>query len=309
MKIVLIVSLVIMILILALIGLYLLIGYMAYNFCLKRKGGLLKKISKNYTSHLEKVGANSEFYNENFRKIQIVSEEKLKLIGFYKDNNSQKLAILVHGYGGNHLEVSYAAQIFDRKGYDLLAIDMRSHGQSEGENLTMGLNESKDLLLWINKMLEIKGNYKIVLYGLSMGASTVCLTLGEKLPNNVVLAIEDCGYENAEREFSYVYSRRKIHAKWIFKIFTSFTKKTIGFNLKEVDIFRALKNSKVPVMFIHGDSDNFVPTEMVYNLSSQIPENRRKIYIAKDATHAMSYAVDPKKYEKEINYFLNQFYL
>lgn len=309
MKIVLYISLSIMILILIVLAIYLIIGYSAYRFSLTRKGGVIKRILKKYDSHLEKVGSNKEFFNENFSKIYIESEDKLKLCGFYKDNNSSKLAILVHGYAGDHLEVANAGEIFDRKGYDILAIDMRTHGLSEGWHLTMGKDESKDLLLWIQKMLEIKNNYKIVLYGQSMGASTVCLTLGEKIPNNVVLAIEDCGYDNADKQFAYVYSKQKFHIKLFYKIFNVFAKKTMELDLKSVDATQKLKLSKVPILFIHGDKDDFVPTQMVYNLSAQIPETRRKIYIAKDAGHVMSYAVDPKRYEREIVDFLNQYYM
>lgn len=308
MKIVLYIALAIMILILFVLAVYLVIGYTGYRFSLTRKGGVIKRIVKNYDEHLERVGSDKEFFKD-FSKIHIESEDKLKLYGFYKDNNSQKLAILVHGYAGNHLEVANAGEIFNKKGYDILAIDMRSHGESDGWHLTMGRDESKDLILWINKMLEIKNNYKIVLYGQSMGASTVCITLGEKLPNNVVLAVEDCGYDNADKQFSYVYSRTKFHVKFIYKIFSTFTKKTMGLDLKSVDATQKLKESKVPILFIHGEKDNFVPTEMVYNLSAQIPETRRKVYIAKDAEHVMSYAVDPKRYEREIFNFLNQYYM
>lgn len=307
MKVLIYILLGIMILILLALGLYLIIGYSAYKFVLKRNGGMKKRLIKNYHQHLQKVGSDEGFFDDNFQKIQIESQDKLKLFGFYKSNNSNRLAILVHGYAGDHMEVANAGQIFDKKGYDILAIDMRSHGLSEGEVFTMGKNESEDLLLWINKALEINNNYKIVLYGQSMGASTVCLTIGEKIPNNVVLAIEDCGYDNVEKQFSYVYTKQKIHFKFLFKIFSFFTKNTMELNLKSIDAISKLKQAKIPVLFIHGEKDDFVPTEMVYNLSSQIPESRRWVYIAPEAGHVMSYAVDPKKYERKINEFLSAY--
>lgn len=308
MEIVFIISLAFMIFILFVLALYLIIGYLSYKFCLTKKGGMVKKIQKNYNSYFEKIGADKAYFND-FSKINISSEDNLKLIGFYKDNGNSKLALLVHGYGRDHLELVNIAKLFENKGYDILAIDQRSHGLSEGENITMGKEESKDLLLWINKTLDIKNHYKIVLFGMSMGASTVCITTGEKLPNNVVLAIEDCGYDNAEKQLSYVYSKRKISLKFIFKIFVNFTKRTMNLDLKSIDSTNSLKNSKIPIMFIHGEKDDFVPTEMLYNMSSQVPESRRKVYIAQDATHTLSNAVNPRKYEKEIYNFLSQFYM
>lgn len=309
MKIFLIISLAIMILILLILAVYLIIGYCSFKFCFNRKGGLLKRFHKNRKQHLERMKIDEEYFKKDFQKIQINSEDGLRLIGFYKDIQSNKLAILVHGLGANHTDVSNIAKIFEKRGFDLLAIDLRCHGQSLGQNVTMGKEESKDILLWINKMIEIKQEYKIVLFGMSMGATAICLALGEKLPKNVVLAIEDSGFDNAEKQLSYVYSRRKFHTKVLFKIFCSFTKKSAGYDLKSIDATQSLKKCHIPVMFIHGEADNFVPTEMVYNLASQVPESRRRIYVASEAEHLMSYSVNENKYEKEIGQFLNQFYM
>lgn len=308
MKIVYYTALAILILVLVVLAFYLIVGYISYKFCLTRKGGMIKRIQKKYGEYLNKANIDKNYFKD-FLKLEIQSQDNLKLKGFYKDNNSSKLVILVHGYGRDHFEITNIAKMFDFRGYDILAIDQRCHGQSEGENITMGMEESKDILLWINKMLEIKSHYKIVLFGMSMGASAVCMTVGENIPNNVVLAVEDCGYDNAEKQFSYVYSKRKLHFKFIFKIFTSFTKKTIGLDLKKVDTIQKLKKSKIPIMFIHGEKDNFVPTEMVYNMSSQISESRQNIYIAKDAGHTMSSVCDMRKYEKELNNFLTKYYM
>lgn len=298
----------ILILLLLGLGIYLLIGYCLYKFCLTRKGKMVRKIQKKYAAHLNMLSISNENFKD-YKVIEIISEDKLKLKGFYKDNNFSKLAILVHGYGRDHLETGNIAQMFENKGYDILAIDMRSHGKSEGYAITMGQEESCDLLLWINKMLEFKAHYKIVLFGLSMGATTVCLTLGKNLPQNVVLAIEDCGFDNAEKELSYVYSKTKFHFKFIFKIFTKFVNKTIGLNLKSIDACQSLKNSRLPILFIHGEKDEFVPTEMVYNLSAQVPENRKSVYIALDSSHTLSSFVNKKTYEKKVYEFLDKYYM
>lgn len=302
------IALALMIVLLIGLACYLIIGYCSYTFCLTRKGKMIKKIQKKYGGYLEKINANKEYFND-FVRLQVLSQDNLKLTGFYKDNDSSKLALLVHGYGRDHKELTNIAQMFERKGFDILSIDQRCHGLSEGENITMGRDESKDILVWINKMLELKSFYKIVLFGMSMGATSVCLASGEKLPNNVVLAIEDCGFDNAEKQFSYVYSKKKFHLQIFFKIFKNFTKKTMELDLKSVDAISSLKKSKLPMMFIHGEKDDFVPTEMVFNMASQIPESRSKLFIAPQATHTMSSEVDSKLYEKELNQFLNQYYM
>lgn len=306
MQIVLFVSLAIMISILILLSFYLIIGFSVYNYYLTRNGRMVKKIQKNYKVYLDKINAEPKYF-DYFSSIQITSEDGLKLKGFYKDNNSSRLVILVHGFGRDHRELTNIAKMFEKRGYDILSIDNRSHGMSEGKNITMGKEESKDLLLWINKGLELKNNYKIVLFGMSMGASIVCITIGEKLPNNIVLAIEDCGYDNAEKQISYAYSKRKFHSKLIFKIFSSFTKKSMQLDLKSVDAISKLQKSKIPIMFIHGEKDDLVPVEMLYNMSSQIPEYRRKVYLCPEATYTMSSEVNKIQYEKQIFEFLSRF--
>lgn len=305
-----IVCLVILVLILLVLGGYILIGFISYHLCLSRNATIKKKIEKNYSTYLQSHSVDEKYFeNGGFKKLSIISEDGLKLYGFYKNNKSNKLAILVHGYGGNHNEHGNYAKYFEIRGYDILAIDMRCHGQSEGDDLTMGEKESDDLILWIKLMLELNAQYKIVLFGVSMGATTVCMACGKPLPSNVVLAVEDCGYDNAYNQFQYVYFNTKLHSKMIFKIFYNFTKKSKGFDLKKADGVSALKNAKIPVLFIHGGDDKFVPTKMVYSLSSALPQQRCQVYIAENAGHVGSYAQNPKEYESQLTKFLSKYYM
>lgn len=296
----------ILVLILIIFAGYLLIGYFSFRFVLSRNGKLKKGIECKSLHSLNLQPEIKEYFSNRFKKLEIVSNDDLKLFGFYKDNNSTKLAILVHGYGGNHFDMYSYAKIFEERDYDILSIDLRAHGISEGNYLTMGLYEHYDLLKWIEKMLSIKNNYKIVLFGISMGASTVCMTVGEHLPNNVICAIEDCGYDNANKQIKYVYSKTKL-AKLFYRIFYNYTKKTKEIDLKSIDMTEKLKKSKIPLMFIHGEKDDFVPTDMVYNLYNSIPDSRRCLYIAKDATHTKSIDVNVKEYSKRVYKFLDKY--
>ncbi len=284
------------------LALYLIIGNTLYRLILTRKGRMLKKIVKYFDCDEE-----CKIFEQDFQKINIKSEDDLNLCGFYKDNNCGRLAILLHGYGGNHTHVKKYAKYFIKRGYDILAIDQRSHGDSDGRDITMGKKECQDLLLWINKMLEIKPNYKILLFGVSMGASTVCYACGENLPNNVVIAVEDSGYDNADKELRYMFLQHKILSKLFYQIFYNYTKKTQELDLKKIDIIAKVKSSKIPMMFIHGDSDGVVPTEMVYNLSSQVPEMRRSVYIGSGSGHVGSYRENEREYEMVLGGFLSKF--
>ncbi len=299
-----IIILVLLILLLVVMGMYLLIGSITHNLVLSRKGKVKCTVERNYSNHLQGLNIDESYFDNDFETINILSEDKLNLFGFYKSKGNDKLAILAHGYGADHKEMANYAKYFESRGYDILAIDHRCHGKSEGNDLTMGVKESQDLLLWINKVLEINPRYKIVLFGHSMGASTVCLTVGKNIPSNVILAIEDCGYSNADDQFKFVYLKRKIHPKLMYKIFYNYTKKTYGFNFKDADAVAGLKKSKIPILFIHGDQDNFVPTEMVYKLFDAVSEEKRDIYIAENAGHVASYSINRKKYEQKVDKFL-----
>ena len=308
MKIFLIIILVLLALLLVLTAVYLLIGHIAFRFSLSRGGKLKKGIEIKNKLELQAKPEIREYFNsQDFKKLEITSNDDLKLYGFYKDNNQTKLAILVHGYGGSHYDMYSYSKLFETREYDIRAIDLRAHGISEGDMLTMGLYEHFDVIKWINKMLEIKSQYKIVLFGISMGASTVCMSLGELLPNNCICAIEDCGYDNANKEFMHVYSKTKLKSKFIYKIFYNYTKRTKEIDLNSIDVCEKLKKSKLPVLFIHGDKDDFVPTNMVYNLYDSLPPSRRQLYIAKDATHTKSIDVNEKEYKRQVYNFLDKY--
>ena len=297
-----------LILVLLIIAIYLIIGYSLYKSTLSKNSKMKRKIEENHKVYLKNMGIDETYFNNEFSKIYLQSFDNLKLCGFYKNKGYNKLAILIHGFGGCHLDMAEYSKLFDDKGYDILAIDLRSHGESEGDFVSLGEQEERDLQFWIEKMLEINQEYKIALFGISLGASTVCLAASNKnLSNKVVLAVEDCGFDSVDKEVSYQFGKRKFHFPVFLKIFYSYMKKTKKIDLKHNDISKALKNSKIPILFIHGDSDSFVPTEMVFNLYNSLPEHRRSVYISKGAGHIKSYRTNPSEYKAKLYGFLNEY--
>lgn len=287
--------------------LYLLIMRVCFHVAIGRKN-TIRRVNKN-VKIINKYKVDLCWWQKyHFEDFNIVSEDGLKLKGHYLDRNKDKTVILVHGYGSDYREMSNYANMFYNFGYNILSIENRGHGKSEGRYIGMGWLDRLDLLSWINFLVDKKPEQKIVLFGLSMGASTVCMALGEKLPNNVICAIEDCGYDNIYTQFEYVYhSRTKFPTKAMVKMFNRYMIRNYNFNLKEGDALSALKKCKIPVMFIHGSMDKFVPTEMVYRLADCIPHERREVMIVEGAEHAMSYPTDPNQYEHRVRKFLNKY--
>ena len=157
-------------------------------------------------------------------------------------------------------------------------------------------------------MLEKQPDYEIVLMGLSMGASAVCMVSGEKLPSNVKAIIADCAYANVYEEFRYVFNHRThLPAFPLLNIFNLYTKSVYKFDMKKADAMTQVKKTKTPILFIHGDKDSFVPTENVHKLYAAAPEGLKQLYIAKDAEHAMSYPINEIEYERQLNGFLKKY--
>ena len=229
------------------------------------------------------------------------------LVGHFLKNQSDKVVIIMHGFGSDWIEMDGYAKMFYKRNFNVLAVSARAHGESEGDMVGMGWLDRLDLLRWIEFANEKVPNARIVLFGVSMGASAVCMSLGEKMQGNVVCAIEDCGFDNVFKEICYVYRKKlKFTSTLLFKIFYKWTKRARGFDLKKGDAVKALKKAKTPVLFIHGGDDTFVPTQMVYNLYEALGITDKRLYICEGATHAKSFQTDEARYEMKVDKFLTK---
>ena len=225
------------------------------------------------------------------------------------NNNSNKWAFCIHGYRGNAEGMSLYARKYYDEGFNVLLPDLKGHGKSEGKYVGMGYNDRKDLLGWINLIVEEYPSSQIVLHGVSMGAATVMMTCGEQLPENVMVAIEDCGYSSVFEQYSYVAeSFIDIPLKsFAIAALDTYSKFKLGTNLKEMSSVNQLKKSVTPMLFIHGDKDSFVPINMldkVYEANSNIIKEK---YIVAGAQHAYSASLNPKIYFERVFNFVYKF--
>ena len=196
---------------------------------------------------------------------------------------SKKWAVLVHGWKADHRSMALPARVFESKGYNVLLVDLRAHGKTEGSYCTMGWTDRLDLMCWINMLTVMHPNCEIVLYGRSMGATTVMNATGEKLGTEVKACIADCGFSNAEAQAKAMLKRKKG-----FRFFELGMKLCarihLKFPLKKADTLAQLRNSKVPTLFIHGEKDQIVPFNMVFeNYYACAAE--KELYTVPDAKH------------------------
>ena len=250
-----------------------------------------------------------KWLEQNGTEVEIISKDGLKLVGYEikARQNSNIWVIAVHGYMGSGTDMIPYVEKFRSYGYNGLIIDLRAHGRSEGQYIGMGWLDRYDLRMWIDKIIEENKNCKIILYGISMGASTVSMTTGEELPKEVKLAIADCGYTSVWEEFA-VHLKKILHVLPFPLLYVAsfMSKMFVGYGFKEASTIKQLKKSKTPTLFIHGKKDKFVPFSMLDKIYKSAQCEKEKLEI-EEAAHAESCNINPDKYWGTIEKFIEKY--
>ena len=297
------------ILILVFFVVMLVIGNYLYNFAIASNTSKDEIFQKNSEEDiLSEEEINGRWIEENSENTYIRTNDNLKLHSYeIKHLNSNLWTIIVHGYGGQGLDMGNYAQNFYQKGYNVLVVDLRGSGLSEGDYLGMGWIDRLDILEWINYLIEKDENCEIILFGVSMGASTVMMTSGEDLPKNVKLAIEDCGYTSVWNEFEYQLEKIfNLNSFPFLNMASLVTKIRAGYFLSEASATKKLEKTKIPILFIHGDRDDFVPSYMVKE-NYKSTSGKKELLIVKGAEHANSSKIAPTLYWNTVDKFIKKY--
>ncbi|MBU5336141.1 alpha/beta hydrolase [Intestinibacter bartlettii] len=244
-----------------------------------------------------------------FEEVFITSFDNLKLHGYQVLNkNTHKWAVTVHGYMADAFSLSTKALHYYNIGYNVLAMDLRGHGKSKGNYIGMGYHDAKDLIKWIEYIISKDEEAEILIHGVSMGAATVMIASSlEELPKNVKVIIEDCGYTTALEQFKFQLKKLfNLPSFPILNIANFAVKIKAGYFLNEASPIEAVQNAKVPIMFIHGDDDKFVPFYMLDELYNACTSEKKKLVI-KGASHAHAEDENPDKYWSEVDEFVNRY--
>ena len=237
------------------------------------------------------------------------SEDGLTLTGYqFFGQPGHRYVIACHGYGNRAWGIANNAYVFYQMGFNALLPDARGFGESEGGYAGMGWHERRDIVGWCNYILEQDSEAEIILYGVSMGGATVMMTAGETdLPDAVKLVIEDCGYTSVWDEFAAQLDQLfGLPTFPILDVTSLVTRIKAGWSFKEASALEQIKNCTIPVLFIHGEEDDFVPFWMVHPLfdAASCP---KQLYTVPGAAHAESAAVDPDGYWGTVRSFLEQY--
>lgn len=247
--------------------------------------------------------------DSNYIDTYITSSDNLKLHAYEvkNENKTDKWAIVVHGYTSEGKLLSSKAKHLYNMGYNVLVPDLRSHGSSEGNYIGMGWHDRLDIIDWINYIVKNNPKSEIALHGTSMGSATVLMVSGEKLPSNVKAIVADCGYTSVYDEFSYQLKQLfNLPAFPIMNFSDVVTHIRAGYCLNDASAINQVKKSTTPILYIHGDKDDFVPYYMMDELYNATNSEKEKLTI-EGGEHANSDLVNPKLYWSTVNSFLEKY--
>ena len=222
--------------------------------------------------------------------------------------DKKRLVICLHGYTSRSLQdFTGLTDYYFRHGYAMLQIDARAHGESDGEYIGFGCLDRKDLLKWIDWVIDYCGeDTEIILHGISMGASTALMASGLMLPKQVKGIVSDCAFTSPKEVFTHV-----LNTMYHLPAFPAIQGADIvnrifaGYGMDECNAKREVKKATVPILFIHGEKDTFVPARMC----KEIYENcasKKQMLIVEGAAHGESYYKNTKAYEEALDEFLEK---
>lgn len=239
------------------------------------------------------------------QELSVTSFDGLTLRGrFYEYAPGAPIELMFHGYrGSSERDMPGGVQRCFKLGRSALLVDQRGGGRSDGHTITFGVKEHRDCLTWVDYMIDYFGrDVKIILTGISMGASTVLMAAGKPLPPNVMGVLADCGYSSAREIIQRVIRYMKLPVKLAYPFVRLGARLYGGFSLESYSPMEAMKTCTVPVFFIHGETDDFVPCDMSRALY-QACSSPKKLVTVPGAGHGLSCLVDPERYYTELKAF------
>jgi len=238
---------------------------------------------------------------------------KLKALYINADSANNRVAVLLHGYNDRAESMLHIAYLYQHElGYNVLLPNFYAHGDSEGDHIDMGWKDRHDMLRWMQVANEMfRGNTaatQMVVHGISMGGFTTMCISGEECPAYVRCFVEDCGYTSVWDEFSSELHNQFGLPKFpLMHLTSALCNMRYGWKFGEASAVEQLKRSTLPMLFIHGDADTFVPFSMLDTLVDAKQKGYKEKYIAHGSEHARSYTDHPEEYTQRVKNFVNKF--
>lgn len=281
------------------------VGYYMYNLAINPKSNK-SAVFENNETYSSTLRRQNDFFKTTPYKDRFIENDGLRLHAYDFNQGSDVYVINIHGYSSEAVRTGISSKRFYDRGYNVLAVDCRGHGQSEGDYIGMGWLDRKDIVAWVNELVKQNPKVKIILFGVSMGGATVMNTTGEELPPNVQLAIEDCGYTTSWDVFTQ--QMKEIFGLPSFPIMNSanlITQLKAGYNLRDGAI-NQVKKAKIPTLYIHGTADRFAPFTMLDEIFKVSTAPDKEKLVIKGAGHNEGMFLAPEIYWKTVNQFIDK---
>lgn len=292
-----------------------------YNRTMKRNNVDVKRTMKmagtDWSQHWDFIEKRKEFfmaqphkdvYQKSFDNLKLHATYFPALPEYTTEGDKKKIAICFHGYTSKGMSDYVAlSDYYFKRGFGLLLPDARAHGDSEGKYIGFGCLDRQDALGWINWVIKECGkDVEIILHGTSMGGATVLMASGLNLPPQVKGIVSDCGFTSPKEVFTHVLnSMYHLPAFPVIPAANIVNKKLAGYGMDECNAKREVRKAKIPILFIHGSGDTFVPCSMCHEIYDNCASPKKKL-IVEGAAHGESYYKDREKYENALTEFFNE---
>ena len=241
----------------------------------------------------------------------IYNADHIKLHAYYASapQPTTKTAVIIHGYTDNAIRMMMIGYLYNHElGYNILLPDLQYSGESEGDAFQMGWFDRNDVMQWMDVANQIYGgNTQMVIHGISMGGATTMMIAGEPQPEYVKCFVDDCGYTSVWSQFGKELKEQfgmsefplLYTSSWLCGILN-------GWTFQEASSLKQVKKSHLPMLFIHGEKDTYVPTSMVYELYDAKPEPK-ELWVVPEADHAKSYLLNREEYTEKVRQFTDKY--
>ena len=258
---------------------------------------------KPWVDSLERTGA--------LRDTVILGSEGERLHAVYAaaPEPTDRTAVIVHGYTDNAVRMLMIGYLYNHDlGYNILLPDLYYHGRSEGRAIRMGWKDRLDVLRWMDVANDIfGGDTRMVVHGISMGAATTMMVSGEEQRPYVKCFVEDCGYTSVRDQFAKELKEQfGLPAFPLLDVASWLCGLKYGWTFGEASSLEQVKKSRLPMLFIHGDADDYVPTRMVYPLYEAKPGDK-ELWVVPGASHANSYRDNREEYTRRVGEFVGRY--
>lgn len=257
-----------------------------------------------YMEELRQAGLRLQ--RERLERVTLLARDGERLVGHWRPCEKPGRVILaMHGWRSSwHRDFGIIADFWKDNGCSVLFAEQRGQGNSGGAYMGFGMTERYDCLDWVRWInSRTGGRLPVYLGGVSMGAATVLMAAGLDLPENVKGIVADCGFTSAREIWKHV-ARNNLHLAYGHRaaLVDALCQKRIQLRSDACSAPEALRNTKIPVLFVHGTHDRFVPVEMTYE-NYQACAGPKRLFVVPGADHGESYLKDPSGYREAMTSF------